>query len=317
MESQSLNPEESKEAFLQAKTLPEFLQLWASFYDNKIYIPTYMAPFVNTEGDNPQANQELADKFKILTAHGLICINSQVMIPFEQKAYLSIICPRSVVSSYCTELNRYEDIIAFSYPNSTSDVWDLCVTYDTDGRSSNNVNNKLNPNWIRKTKGSSFSTTANSTDDIESIQEWLSDDLREILNTDNYVAMEIMSPSFKIAPFYIFDIAIRAAVSVQLFIEFADMLTNKSSTSVAEISNFLDEHADDLALDESFKGVNLGILAFKSDRPTADKESIILLLLNKGMMALDIYRTVLLARDLELAEKIKPYAPAWFLKANP
>ena len=55
--------EESYQTFLYCNNLEEFLSLWSSFYENKIYVPRYLSKFVGAE-DNPEATFEMGEKFQ-------------------------------------------------------------------------------------------------------------------------------------------------------------------------------------------------------------------------------------------------------------
>lgn len=56
----------------------DFAEYWGGFYSNKVYIPTYGAPFVTSSGsDNPFASFQMGKKFAYLTKHGLFIMDSQ------------------------------------------------------------------------------------------------------------------------------------------------------------------------------------------------------------------------------------------------
>lgn len=102
--------------FYNVNTLQEFLELYATFYENQICIPSYFGTFYGAEhGDNPEATYELGQKLKAITLSGIIPFDSQATIPYKQKAYLQAYVPNNYIKKITAELNRNNNIVAFWY----------------------------------------------------------------------------------------------------------------------------------------------------------------------------------------------------------
>ena len=315
----ALDEEDSEAAFQEAETMEEFLRLWSLFYDNKIMIPTYGALFMDPNGDNPQADALLAAKFKALTSKGLICTDSQLMIPFEQKAYLQLFCPKEYVRLFCNELNRFEDIVAFWHnsPPAEDYIQGLIVTYDDYDSPSLAIPPGRNLRQ-RKMTGSAYTRLSSGTsDELKIIAEWLSDEMQDLLNPNTHTLVNITSPSFKTDPLYIFDVANQAWDALVVFLGFGMLI---ELGSVEEIATYLKLHGEEMDLGESIHGEHLHVLLFKSQKSLAAKSEILVLLLNYGLFSIKAYEWVVdprhkFLKDTERAyfqKLLVPYLPSFY-----
>ncbi len=300
----SLDTEESEAAFKEAETMEEFLKLWSRFYDNKIMIPTCGALFINSEGDNPQADAVLAEKFKALTAKGLICTTCQVMIPFQQKAYLGLYCPRDNVSLFCSELNRFEDIVAFWHSSPPFDdcLENLYVTYGSPSSAIPLAGRKMHQS---KMTGRAITRLGAGCSELGLISEWLSDEMQDLFNPGTHVYVNITSPSFKTDPLYIFDVANQAWDVVVVFLEFGNLVR---VGSVEEIRNYLKLHGEEMDLEGSIDGEEaLHELVLTSARSLEEKHAILVLLLDNGLFSVTAYEWVAHPDNISLEDTEKSY----------
>jgi len=201
-----------KRQFYNANTIEEFLYLWGLFYENKICLPTYYGLFYGGEyNDNPQANYLLGQKFKAITQKGLILTNSQVTIPYEQKAYIDAFVPKDVAIALVKELNRYNCIVAFfNYLKPLKELKKLTnyegarglyVTYDTYEK------DKELAQEMKFSIGIPFSHAGL----IDSnswllINQWINPRLKRIINNENYVNLTIIDANFNSDPEYLVDV---------------------------------------------------------------------------------------------------------------
>jgi hypothetical protein len=298
---------ESKKRFQELETTQDFFALWTEFYDNKIYIPSYGAKFIEEDHDNPQADTVLANKLKKLTLNGVIPVDSQVMIPFRQKAYISLYCPKNMIKIYCAELNRFEDIVAFWGENDdTQRLNSLYVTYDALSDSEENEN---------KSKGNPFSQLS-LTDPfvLTTISKWLSNTLKEKINYSTFAYLNIMSPSFKTDPLYIFDTANKAWENIQLYFTLEKMIKEKEP----DIIEFINEHKNDLSLEFGKQFVvNIGIIVLSSKLRLPDKQTILNMFFEMKLFPVPSYeylkkKSNKTEDDKKLQDFIKPFLPEWY-----
>ena len=162
----------SKKIFKSANTVSEFMDLWSTFYENKICIPTYLSKFVGAD-DNPQATLELGKKLKEIAKRGFLAIDSQVGIPGYQKGYLVGFLPNSMIDIVIPNLNRYSGIIAFSLDIINAAAEGLFVTYDQD-------DNEIAESVVTKKMNGDPMTSVGTPDSLESIREWMSKTVRKL-----------------------------------------------------------------------------------------------------------------------------------------
>jgi len=171
----------SKEIFSQAKTYSQFLDLWSKFYINEICIPTYFASFIG-DNDNKYATIEMGKKFQTITKYGLIPVNFQTnSLKSGQKAYVNLYATETVSSIITEYINRYPGFVAFYQDvNGESCVNGLFVTYDPD---------KEQRKKTMKTGvffGDPFSHMGTKSEDIDTIREWLTLPLLNVITNENF-----------------------------------------------------------------------------------------------------------------------------------
>lgn len=207
--------ENSRKKFMNAKTLNEFLRLWSLFYENKIYTPDQLALFIGSR-DNSQASIEMGRKFQRITAHGVICTDSQVTIPRRQKGYLEAYVPKSRCHELVELLNRYDGIVALSQHLR---MWDnqyklgpIVVTCNP----SEGPSPTLSTSSSHRMMDGKATTRIYGTTDIEHpfMQEWLSPELQAILTSDNYMGVVAFAPGFDCPAEYIIDVFLNAVDNI-------------------------------------------------------------------------------------------------------
>lgn len=191
--------EESKEIFMKAKTVVEFMEIWSRFYENKICIPTYYSKFIGGP-DNPQANIQLGHKLKEIAIRGFLAIDSQVGIPNEQKGYLIGFLPNTMVEMVVDNLNRYSGIISF-YSNIKNFNGEVCenlyVTYDPTEAISSDAN---------KMPGTPYTQIGRpDSDSFETIREWMSEKVKRKIKAKKYKYVVILAPCFDSPSEFVFD----------------------------------------------------------------------------------------------------------------
>lgn len=190
----------SKQIFLKANTVMEFMNVWSKFYENKICIPTYFSKFVGAE-DNPEATAGLGRKLKEIAQRGILAIDSQVGVPGNQKQYITGFLPTKLAEIIIPEINRYSSIVGFYGPIiDTETTSGLYVTYDALPEDIEKGAAK------KKMLGDPFSSIRGAdVDSFETIREWMSPSVRAKINKKRYSHFLIMSPCFGADPEYIFD----------------------------------------------------------------------------------------------------------------
>jgi hypothetical protein len=161
----------SRSKFQKVRSYTEFLEIWSSFYQNRICIPTYFDTFVGAE-DNPQATQEIGDKFREIVKHGVIPYDFQTNLPGIQKEYITAFVPTDLIQNLSIYINRYPGYIAFGQTlKSTDYIQDLYVTYDaTDIEIKKSIQTGV-------FLGDPFTLIGyNGVDEFSYIQEWLDSD---------------------------------------------------------------------------------------------------------------------------------------------
>lgn len=276
-----------------------------------------MARFIDPDaGDNPYADQILAEKFKYMTLKGLIPLDSQVMVPFEQKAYLYVLCPFHLASALTCEINRYENIIAMWHDDTCENntVEDFYVTYVTYSKANENKPN-------RKMKGMPLSHL-HSKSDMELIQDWLSKDMIDEICNNSYVVLNVTSPSFSTDPLYIFDIINTALNSIEIFKGFMTIL---ESDDYQQAINYYHTNQGSIELDMEIDDTTLGLAVLKSMTTSFDyKVKMLKFLLEQDMFPDPSYEFL---ADVELESSlifdpaqieilkatIRPFLPQWYL----
>lgn len=203
MSSKQPTIKKSKKLFNRCKTIKDFLELWSKFYENEIYLPGYYGKFVSLEGDNPQATLDMGKKFEQITLKGVIPFDSQVTIPYIQKGYISALVNKEYMHQLCALLNRYNNIIAFSFNlNGDDDGADyLYVTYEQ--------HPKETP--VGKMVGKQRTQVGGAdTSMMTFIHEWINEHLQSIINEYTYCQLTIINPSFESDPEYIIDVLLEA-----------------------------------------------------------------------------------------------------------
>ncbi len=195
-----------KYLFMRCKTVDEFLELWAKFYENQACLPNYFDNFININGCNPQASFSLGQKFKAITLKGVVCFDSQVTIPYQQKGYISAIAPNLVARELSKYLNRYNNIVAFNYDLTKFKVCnegarDLYVTYD---------NEEILNEELHFTTGYPYTQAGLIENPIYYIKPWLNHHLRKIINESTYSYMVIINPSYDSDQEYVVDVLLEA-----------------------------------------------------------------------------------------------------------
>lgn len=196
--------EKSRKIFRDAKNVKQFLQVWSSFYENVVCIPTYLSTFVSDkeDHDNIHATLKLGEKLKEITMAGIIPFDSQVTIPGEQKGYMLAYVPLNMAEKLTVELNRYSGIVAYYTINSEKlhDAEGLYVTYDgTDKEFKQGAKiGKLLGEPMTNIGKSDFTT-------LESIREWMSKPVRKIISHKNYAFLCVIAPDFYASSEFIFD----------------------------------------------------------------------------------------------------------------
>jgi hypothetical protein len=197
--------------FYNANTLQQFLFLYAKFYSNQICTPFYFGSFVNSEeGDNPQATFELGQKFKQITYKGVLVVNSQVTMPYQQKAYIISYVPINMAIPLVSELNRYNGIIAFFYNLNEQQrgARGLYVTYDND----ENLNEMFN-----FTTGEPYSHVG-SVDKtaLIYIQKWLNPAMKKIINDKTYYQLTIIDANYNSQETHLVDVLLDVLNYIQI-----------------------------------------------------------------------------------------------------
>lgn len=197
-----MDREESKKAFLKAKTQEDFLNLWSKFYENKIQIPTYFGNFIGDEdSDNPYADIELGLKFREITLRGVMAIDSQVNVPGYQKGYVIGYMPKKLCDYVIEKLNKYNCIVAFNCPiREGLGVENLYVTYDQ-------TNEQIEKSAKRgKMYGPGFTNIGRSDESsLDFIREWMSPEVKKKINNERWDYFVITCPCFDASKNYHVD----------------------------------------------------------------------------------------------------------------
>jgi len=212
-----------KQQFYACHTVNDFLQLWSTFYENKVCLPSYYSTFVNDNGDNPQATLELGKKFKAITLMGVIPMDSQVTIPFKQKGYIHALAPTNIVRFIATDLNRYNNIIAFNYNLTESCVGarNLFVTYNDD--------------FIT---GEPYTHVGTMDNYVYYINAWINSTLKGKINVNTYQQLVIVNPSFDSSQEYIVDVLLNVLNNIDIIRYLKDDI-KKYQTDLEQVKNEL------------------------------------------------------------------------------
>jgi len=200
----------SRYEFQNAKTLKDYLLLYSLFYLNEICINNYSDTFINPKGDNPLANEELGKKFKNITLMGIISFDSQLTIPGQQKGYISAYVPDDLAQKLAVDLNRYDNIIAFTtWITGEHCIREMYVTYDAtkDIILQGAKQNKLlgDPEtFIRSPDDRAYSF----------MQEWMSDEVKKQFNPETHVILNVIATSIHAPQHYVVDVLLKSAYKV-------------------------------------------------------------------------------------------------------
>ena len=206
--------EKSRKLFKKANTVLKFLEVWSSFYENEVCIPTYLSTFISTgeDHDNPQANLKLGEKLKQITLAGIIPFDSQVTISGEQKGYMLAYVPKSIADTLTEELNRYSGIVAYYTTLDTKEggAQGLFATYDgtkEEGKEGAKLG-KLFGNPMTNIGSTDFGT-------LESIREWMSKPVKKFINSKNYVFLCVIAPDFSRNAEFVFDCVLNVVKEIK------------------------------------------------------------------------------------------------------
>lgn len=165
-----------------------------SFYENEVCTPVYYGVFYDNQyGDNKQATYELGQKLKRITMKGIIMVDSQVTIPYSQKAYIEAYVPNDIVKKITGELNRFNNIIAFYYDLKVKQEgsWGLYVTYDD-----YKENALLRENFGFATGEPYTHVGLQGTGTLNLINRWLNSRMKKIINNKTYSQLVIIDADF-------------------------------------------------------------------------------------------------------------------------
>jgi len=191
--------------FADVKTMEEFFTLWGKFYLNQMCVPVTAGSFVGAL-DNPEATLGLGRLFDKITRFGLIPIDSQVNIPFHQKAYVIMFGTEDAVTFLSQELNRYPYVVAFTQdpPVSKKDtgcIHDLYVTYDGDDE------DIIEGKKMGHSLGSPYTTMgAPMRDTLKVIGKYLNDDFHDEFPFDTFKQLTVVLANPQASPFYLFEL---------------------------------------------------------------------------------------------------------------
>lgn len=193
-----------KKIFNNVDTIGEFLYVWALFYENKICTPIYYDVFSgNVSGDNPDVTQKTGQKFKSITLNGVICVDSQVTKHYEQKGYIHAYVPNNIVKRLTTNLNRYNNIVAFNYDLSNGDkvgARDLYVTFQGNaGKKSGLATGKAYTQVGRIDHGT-----------LNQFLEWSNETIKNEINPSTYSMLVIINPNYDSPQEYIIDVLLES-----------------------------------------------------------------------------------------------------------
>jgi len=103
---------ETTEKFDKITSIKEWLETYSLFYENKLILPYYYAPF-QSNNDGTLSDPAIAEKFITLTKRGFIPVNSQRAEPYKQREYIIACVPTGYASRLCNKLNKYNGVVAF------------------------------------------------------------------------------------------------------------------------------------------------------------------------------------------------------------
>lgn len=199
---------EMKNIFKDIDTVDEFLYVWSLFYENKVCTPTYFDIFSgNISGDNQHVTYLTGQKFKNITLKGIIPVDSQVTnINDGQKGYIHAYVSNKIIKKLTTDLNRYDNIVAFNYNLLNTDevcARDLYVTYQE---------SEIPTNQTNLFAGSAY-TNAGLIDKgtLHQILKWANNTLKKEINHENYSMLVIINPNFNSPSEYIIDVLLEVA----------------------------------------------------------------------------------------------------------
>ena len=211
-----MDEQQSRQAFKEVKNWDELLKLWSRFYSNEIYVPGYCAKFIDEEGDNPQANNELGKLFQDITGMEVICTNSQVSIKAEQKAYFTGYSFSHILYPLFIELNRLDGISAImldlsnmkktesfsNFPFVTYSDWNQDAKkrgpkfgqrYGHTGRMYGNSSSHL---------GIDFGTAS----DVDFITKWLNKDMQKVVSKNTMCQIIVWDANTSSPEFHLFEV---------------------------------------------------------------------------------------------------------------
>jgi hypothetical protein len=201
-----MDREESEEAFGQANSWKEFTELWSKFYSNDICIPAYYGKFIDENGDNPQANAELGKIFQDITRNNLICVDSQVSVKGEQKAYCIGYTFQHIAKPLFVELNKCDGIIAilFDLKKDTKSDESFSLPYVT--YCDWNQDGKRHEAGDRMLGNGCTHLGIGFTNEMDDVIEWLNDDMKEFIEESNMRQLKIWDANASSSEFRLFEV---------------------------------------------------------------------------------------------------------------
>lgn len=317
-----MDREQSRETFGKATSWEKFLELWCKFYSNEICIPAYYGKFIDGKGDNSKANEALGKIFQDITRNDLVCVDSQVSVKGEQKAYCVGYTFHHIARPLFIELNRHEGISAIlldlNATKSEHSPFFPFVTYSdwNQDRKRCEAGNRMLGNAYTHL-GIGFE---NDTDDIS---EWLSDDMKEIIEESNMCQLLIWDACTSSQEFHLFEVISSSLNRVKMQIELYTAVKNGSS-SVSELIERMKHENIIPDIQQSCYGereesmiacASINILSAENDEGREKFKKILNILMNE-VICLDVnmYRTLKnkIKKSNYILDILRNKLPAWF-----
>ena len=318
-----MDREQSREAFGKATSWQEFLELWSKFYSNEICIPAYHGNFIDEKGDNGQANEVLGKIFQDITRNDLICVDSQVSVKGEQKAYCVGYTFHHIAKPLFIELNRYEGISAILLDlNATKSEYSPFfpfVTYSdwNQDRKRHDAGNRMLGNAYTHL-GIGFE---NDTDDIT---EWLNDDMKETIEQSNMCQLLIWDANTSSAEFHLFEVVRNCLNRIKMQIELYTAVMSGSSKTVSisierlKDKNIIPDVQQSCYGDREESMITSACINFlqsKNDESREKFKKTLDVLMNEiTCLDVNMYRTLKnkLPKNFPILDVLKKKLPVWF-----
>lgn len=206
--------EASRQRFLKVTRVVDFLRLWAAFYRNEIYIPSYSLLFDNEQDTHAAAETGVGEKFYNITRHRFIANDFQTTEPGRQKGYITGYVPNGVAKLLDDKLNRYSGIVSW-YSS-------IGVNHDDDFGYGPLVTVDVSDDEAERTQetgemyGDSFSNCPMMDQgEFEGILEWLNPGMKIMMNPKNYKYVTIIAPDLDGPPYLVVDRLLEALRSMR------------------------------------------------------------------------------------------------------